>query len=365
MGGTGVLYPLVTGVPLPGDAGSSEPPIRTRSFVRDLLLVVATGVILYFAGPELLSVFSSWPRLTTLQPAWLVVALAAEFAHFGCTFALQRLALRTRAWGPVVTAQLSGNAVTLVVPGGAAAGAAVQYRMLSATGITPEDAVGGLTAFTFLGIGGLLALPLPALVVVGLGAPVAGSLLAAGLISTGAFLVFIGLATVALVADQPLVWLGRVITQVLTRLRPHHPPPVDLGNRLVDQRNQVRAVLGAHLREAVLLTAGRLALDLLCLYASLRATGASADPAVILVVFAVAGVIGLIPITPGGLGLVEAGLTGLLALAGVPTGRALLATLTYRLASYWLPICAGPFAYLAFRLQQRHRARPASPTNGP
>jgi len=55
----------------------------------------------------------------------------------------------------------------------------------------------------------------------------------------------------------------------------------------------------------------------------------------------------------------------LLALAGVPTGRALLATLTYRLASYWLPICAGPFAYLAFRFQQRHRARPASPTNGP
>ncbi len=354
----------MTGAPRPGDVGRGEPPIRTRSFVRDVLLVIAAGVVLYLAGPELLSVFSSWPRLTTLEPQWLVVAVAAEVAHFGCTFALQRLALRTRAWGPVVTAQLSGNAVTLVVPGGAAAGAAVQYRMLSASGISPEDAVGGLTAFTFLGIGGLLALPLPALVVVALGTPVAGGLFAAGIISTGAFVVFIGLATVALVADQPLAWLGRAITRVLARLRPHHSPPVDLDVRLVDQRNQVRAVLGAHLREAVLLTAGRLALDLLCLYASLRAAGSSADPAVILVVFAVAGVIGLVPITPGGLGLVEAGLTGLLALAGVPTGRALLATLTYRLASYWLPIFAGPFAYLAFRLRRR-RARLGTGPPGP
>jgi uncharacterized protein (TIRG00374 family) len=57
----------------------------------------------------------------------------------------------------------------------------------------------------------------------------------------------------------------------------------------------------------------------------------------------------LVPFTPGGLGFVEAGLVGALTLAGVPPGDALLATLTYRLVSYWLPIPAGGVAYLAFR----------------
>ena len=58
-----------------------------------------------------------------------------------------------------------------------------------------------------------------------------------------------------------------------------------------------------------------------------------------------AGIIGMIPISPGRLGTVEACLTGLLVLAEVNSSQAVLATLTYRLASYWLPLLAGPIAY--------------------
>ena len=80
-------------------------------------------------------------------------------AHFTCTIALQRIALRTKAWFSVATSQLAGNAISLVVPGGAAFGAATQFRMLAAAGNDPATAVGGLTAFSLLGIAGLLALP--------------------------------------------------------------------------------------------------------------------------------------------------------------------------------------------------------------
>ena len=44
----------------------------------------------------------------------------------------------------------------------------------------------------------------------------------------------------------------------------------------------------------------------------------------------------------------EASLSGLLVLAGVHPGDAFLATLAYRIASYWLPLLAGPL-YLLFR----------------
>ena len=68
-----------------------------------------------------------------------------------------------------------------------------------------------------------------------------------------------------------------------------------------------------------------------------------------LLAYAAANIIELVPVTPGGLGLVEASLGGLLVLAGVHGGDALLATLAYRLASYWLPLCAGLPAYLLYR----------------
>ena len=48
----------------------------------------------------------------------------------------------------------------------------------------------------------------------------------------------------------------------------------------------------------------------------------------------------------------EAGLVGLLALAGVDAGTAAVATLGYRLVSYWLPLPAGLVAYV---LARRHR----------
>jgi uncharacterized protein (TIRG00374 family) len=110
-------------------------------------------------------------------------------------------------------------------------------------------------------------------------------------------------------------------------------------------------VLGKRWKAAVLLSSGRLAFDFGTLLACIRATGVKPNPSLVLLAYAVAGLLALIPITPGGLGIVEAGLSALLILAGVPGVDAVVATLAYRIISYWLPILVGPFAYLAFRLR--------------
>jgi hypothetical protein len=82
----------------------------------------------------------------------------------------------------------------------------------------------------------------------------------------------------------------------------------------------------------------------------------------VLLAYSAANIVALLPITPGGLGLVEASLSGLLILAGVHPGYALLATLAYRVASYWLPLLAGPSAYLLYRHRYgRPGARSATP----
>ncbi len=60
-----------------------------------------------------------------------------------------------------------------------------------------------------------------------------------------------------------------------------------------------------------------------------------------LLAFCGAQLLAQIPVTPGGLGFVEAGLTAMLALTGVSAGDAVLATFAYRLFSYWLPLPVG------------------------
>ena len=85
----------------------------------------------------------------------------------------------------------------------------------------------------------------------------------------------------------------------------------------------------------------------------------SRDRALVLLAYSASMVLAMIPITPGGLGFVEAGLTGLLALAGVNAGDAVLATLAYRMVSFWLPLPArrgrGAAAPAPLRAQERRR----------
>ncbi|MGO9082675.1 MAG: hypothetical protein ACLQDY_27220 [Streptosporangiaceae bacterium] len=57
----------------------------------------------------------------------------------------------------MVTAGLAGNAVTNSLPGGDAAGAAVQFSMLTVAGFDADAGAGGVTAFCLLGVGWLLA----------------------------------------------------------------------------------------------------------------------------------------------------------------------------------------------------------------
>ena len=334
-------------------------PLSWQAVVKRAAVVLVAGLAIYLVFPALTEVFASWPRLSTLDPRWFAQAIGAEIAHFLCTFALQRLALRTKAWLPVITSLLAGNAITLIMPGGAAVGAAVQFRMLATSGMDTSSAVGGLAAFSLLGVGGLLALPVFALPVVLLGAPVNRGLVNAAILGAVGFVLFAALGAVLLAYDAPLRWTGRVAQRARNWVLRKRPPLVGLDETLLSQRNQIRAVLGKQWWQALLLSAGRLAFDYLCLLAALQATGSHPRPSLILVAYAVAGIIGMIPITPGGLGIVEASLTGLLVLAQVDSSQAVLATLTYRLASYWAPLVAGPIAYGVFWLRYRqHRSPP-------
>jgi hypothetical protein len=240
-------------------------PLAWKEIVKRAAVVAVAGISIYLVFPTITEVFASWPRLSTLDPRWFALAVAAEAAHFTCTFALQRLALRTKAWFPVVTSQLAGNAITLIVPGGAAVGAAVQFRMLAASGRDTSSTVGGLAAYSLLGVAGLLALPVFALPVILVGAPTNRGLVNAAILGAIGFVVFAAFGAVLLAYDAPLRWCGRAAQRLRNSILRKRPPLTGPDESLLEQRNDIRAVLGEQWWQALLLSAGRLAFDYLCL----------------------------------------------------------------------------------------------------
>ena len=108
------------------------------------------AVALYLVLPGLTEVLQAWPRLAEIAPGWFALMGAAEIASFGCVWWLQRFVFVGARWFPLITSQLASNAFSRVVPGGAAAGGALQYRMLTAAGVDTARSAAGLTAISLL-----------------------------------------------------------------------------------------------------------------------------------------------------------------------------------------------------------------------
>ena len=333
------------------EVGPRVGPFERRRLIRRGLMLLLTAAVLYLLAPGLIELFSSWPHLRQVGIGWLLLMVALEVGSFASLWFLQKLALRADRWLPIITSQLAGNAFGRVVPGGGAAAGAFQYRMLREAGMPAGSIATGLTAVHLLTFATLVALPVLAVPALLNGAEVADGLARGLWIALGALVVLFGLGALLLRTERPLRAVGRLVQAVRNRLLRRREPLEGLPETLVEERDLIRSVLGERWWEALLASIGRWLFDFGALLAVLFALGVDVNATLVLLAYVTASLLGMVPITPGGLGFVEAGLTATLALAGVGAADALVATLAYRLVSFWLPL---PFGALAVPLHRRH-----------
>jgi uncharacterized protein (TIRG00374 family) len=347
-------------------ASAAEPSERKgrkpwRLIFRGAMLL-ATGVSIYLLAPSLVDLFSSWPDLKHLEPLWLLLALLFEATSYLSLWTVQRVALRTSSWFVVGTAQLAGGAAGSIIPGGAASAGAISYGMLVRAGVPAADVAAGLTATTLATTTMVFALPVLALPEILGGIPAPHRLLETAYIGGGAFVLAVVAGIAAFLWDKPLLAVGRAADWCLRLLRRQ---PRDTGARLLEQRDAIRRSFGSRWLVALCGVVGKPGFDYLALVACLAAVGARPSPSLVLLAYAAGALLALIPFTPGGLGFVEAGLTGLLALAGASAHQAVVATLAYRLIGFWLPIPIGGVAYLLFRRRYGASAGGSASTTSP
>ncbi|HVP75764.1 MAG TPA: lysylphosphatidylglycerol synthase transmembrane domain-containing protein [Gaiellaceae bacterium] len=320
-------------------------------------MLVLGGLGIYLLLPSLLAVFGSWRSLSHLDWPFAILVLACEAGSTVAVWDLDRTALRTNAWFPVAAAQLSGNAAGRIFPGGGATAAGVAAAMLHDAGVGTSEAVAAFGASTALQLATTFALPALALPAILGGAPVDHSLATAAYLGAALFLLLAAAGAVAFTTDRPLELTGRAIQWLLNRTVRRHRHVSGLPQTLIAVRDFIRTTLGEHWKRAVAAAVANTGLDYLALLAALRAVGADPQPSLVLLAYAAAELLALIPVTPGGLGFVEAGLVGTLTLAGVPARDALAAVLLYRIVAYWLPLPAGGIAYVLFRRRYPGEAR--------
>jgi len=336
----------------------ARPRVTLGAVVRRVVFLAIAAVVLYLLAPGLLAVFGSWRDLGSVAPWWFLAMIAAETGSFALVSAFTKLVLPRTSWFGVTCAQLAGHALSTVVPGGAATGGAVEYRMLVRAGAAPTE-VGSAMAVQGVALtAAVFTLPLFALPAMILGAGAPTGLAQTAYLGFAVFLVLAGFGA-ALMVSNAAVRLIATTWSMAARVARRPLDRDELTQQLLEHRAVVRRQLGRRWAAAVCFGVGKWLLEYVTLLLALKAVGAEPRPSLVLLAYTASAVLSMIPITPGGLGFVEAGLAGTLALAGVGGAEIALATLSYRLVTYWLPLPVGLVAWLLYR-RHYHDRTPAA-----
>ncbi len=330
-------------------------PFWARIVVTVLILGVA---VWFFLTSQFGDVKASFSALENLSP-WLVfAALALQIlslmsfsALTGTTLGWGRL-----PYGTLLRIDLADLAVNHTLPGGGATSATVRFRLLAAEGIPVSQAVGAATVEV-----GVSNLALILMFALGLGLGIAQLHGDPGNYILAAGVVFVLLAGTA-IGIWLLVWRTDTIATVAGTLGRHIPFVGEeraarfirslAGNFLELARNRRR------LARAGMFAIGNWLFDAASLWMMLAAFGQPIEVGPLLATYGVGSLIAMLPLTPGGVGLVEGVMVPALLGFGIPHSTALLGVIGWRVFEYWLPIPIGGAAYASLRLSRSRRSAP-------
>ena len=348
-----------------GAARRRRPPDQLQRVARAAVAVAVAVAAFGFALPRFASATEVWHAIGHV--GWRGAALLAITAGWNLVTywlvwmaAVPYLGLRRAA-----LVSHAPTAVANTMPGGSYVAVALTYSMLRSWGVSRSSATLAMFVTGIWNNFAKLALPVVALAALALGGDVDAPRVAAAAVGIGGLVAAVALFAAAMRTDAAASRVARVAattaTPVLRALGRSAPSGWDLALRRL--RAHAGALLGArwHLLTGTTLI-GHMSLFLVLL-ASLRTTGVSAaavGSAEALAVFAFARLATALPLSPGGLGVVELALTSGLVAAGGGRAPVVAAVLVYRALTYLLQVPVGGAAYLLWRRTVRHPgARPA------
>jgi uncharacterized protein (TIRG00374 family) len=340
----------------PPGSTTAKTPRRGRKVIRGALSAALIVAAFGFALPRFASYHSVWASLQAMTWPYALligVAAAASLASywFGICAVLPSLRLREAA-----VVNLSSNAVANTLPAGGALGMGVSWAMLSSWGVGTEQYVlytllsGIWNVFAKLGLPVLALLALltvtrPDAVLISSAAVGLGLLaaLAAGLA------LLLHSERFALRADLVLQWAAAKACRLARRRAPSR-----IAGSLTGFRSRAAGLLAARGWWITVTTAAANIILWLVLLACLRGVGVSQAQVswqTSLAAYAFVRLVTVLPLTPGGLGITELGLVGVLAAGAGPRESAQItaAVLLYRAVTYLPPIPLGAAAFLVWR----------------
>ena len=326
------------------------PPSQRRRWVRLMLRVVVwPAVIAAVVVPQLPRFREASVELQSISWERLALGFVLVLASIACYSGLTRTGLGAGddvRHGTVFRIQLSTRALANVVPGGNATASALGFRLLTRAGASNT---GAGVALATAGIGSAIVLNIvfwAALVVV---IPTRGAdrhlVTIAALGGIVLVLLLLAIAVVGFGGDRIAGPIRRLAAKVgldlAAPMRVVDGARGRIGELIADRRRLAR--IGGW-------SIGQWTLDMAALWVFLSAFDIALHPLVLILLFGAANIAAAVPITPGGIGVVEGVYIASLVQLGFTLEAATFGIAAYRFAQYVFPIGAGALSYATLRI---------------
>ena len=324
---------------------------NTRRNIQIALSLAVVAIVFVFALPQFADFSQVWAVMREMTWLELLTLVAAAAWNIATYWILMVGSLPGSNYWQAMKVNQASTAIANTVPGGGAIGIGVTYAMYSAYGFSRNEV--GLSVL----VSGLwnnfakLALPIVALALLAVQGDAGTARLVAALVGIGGLVGALAMFALILRSDRLARKIGDRFGSWVSSARGllHRPPVSDWGTAFAGFRRDAVDLLR---RRWVWLTAATLVSHLslyLVLLLSLRHVGVSDAEvgwAAVLAAFSFARLATALPITPGGLGVVELVLAASLVSAGGPRAPVVAAVLIYRILTYVVPIGFGLLAYI-------------------
>jgi uncharacterized protein (TIRG00374 family) len=335
-------------------AGERAKPSSAKRAARlgvSLVLVVAIFWYVLHQFADFSKVWAEIRAMSSLELGLLAVVALWNLATYWIVIVAATPGLTYRQ-AMVVTE--SSTAVANTIPGGSAVAVGLTYAMLGSWGFSKSRSTVSLVVSGIWNNFVKLGMPILALALLAFQGQAGGSRVVAGVVGIGALIGAVALFAMMLHSEQAARRLGEAAGRAMRGPRRllHRPPAQGWGDAMAKFRNRV---IGLVRRSWIWLTVSSLVGHLslyLVLLVTLRDVGVSNDEVSwveVLAVFAFVRLLTAIPLTPGGLGIVELGLIGGLTAAGGDRAEVVASVLVYRVLTYVAPILFGLITYLYWR----------------
>lgn len=340
--------------PDPTAVGNTRRAALAAGITVIVLVIVFAGIL-----PKFGDYGDAWKSVTRMTATQLVaLAFAVTISIVVYVFPLQASLPGLSYWPAFVTRQTSFT-ISNAVPAGGAVGLGVQYSMLTGVGASGPAITAAIAIVAVFNLFMTLALPVLGVAAMFQSEAPSTAQIAGAAAGLALVVVLVALLAVVLRSEKGARRVGEALDRGRSRLPGglRRSAASSGAQQLVAFRNSTVEVVRKRWVSITISSFVQQLAQFAVLLVALRATESSqADGISALSAFAafsLARLAGFIPVTPGGLGTVDAGLVSVLVTLGSPRGDALAATLLWRAAS-WVPqVVIGLITLVLWRLGPR------------